>query len=105
MGGEEQRFEIQWQGLVIEVLYSPDWIKCFREIYGYGMTKIEVRAIQPERAPLPITETGFIVRYLRSDDIEAQGGPVALVQAWLDHEAQSPQWKKQAAEQRQLSLF
>ena len=42
MKQEPQRFEIHWQGLVIEARYCPDWIAgAFRDEYGYAMTKLE----------------------------------------------------------------
>lgn len=102
---ELQRFEIRWQGIDIEILYSPDWLNCFRETYHVALGHLEIRSLHPERAPLPITETGYRSRFDNPEDIDQAGGPEAFVRAWLEEAAQSPEWKSQQAEQRQLSLF
>jgi len=105
MKQEYQRFEIQWQGLAIEILYCADWLDSLREIYGYSLSHLQVRTIQPNRGPLPLTETGYFSHFDRPENIEARGGPDNFVRAWLDEAAQSPEWKKQQKNQRQLSLF
>lgn len=105
MTSEKQRFEFQWQGLGVEVLYCPNWFPFYEEIYGYPLAHLEIKTIQPEGAPLPITETGYLSHFMRADAIDAEGGPLAYARTWLDHAAQSPAWKEQQAGQRQYSLF
>lgn len=98
------RFELNWRGLVIEIRYCPDWLVCYRETYGYALAHLEVETIQAG-VPLPITETGYRSHFDRPDNIEAQGGPIAFVRAWLDHAAEDHAWKKWDGSQRQYSLF
>ena len=105
MEPEKQRFELNWRGLVIEIRYCPDWLVCYRKTYGYALAHLEVETIQPALVPLPITETGYRSHFDRPDNIEAQGGPIAFVLAWLDHDAEDPTWKKREGSQRQYSLF
>jgi hypothetical protein len=31
-------------------------------------------------------------------DVNAEGGPVAFVRTWLDHDSQAPQWKAERAQ-------
>lgn len=89
---------IQWQGMAVLIRHVPDWS-------GTGFDHLEIRTADPERAPLPITDTGYRSHFLPSAELAAYGGPLAFVAAWLDHEANSDQWKAQAANSKQLSLF
>ncbi len=67
---------------------------------------MEIRSIAPERAPLPIAETGYLSHFHAPDTIESLGGDVvAQVTAWLDQEAASPKWKMHEASLKQLTLF
>jgi len=88
-----------WQGIEIELIYKP------RE-YGGVIAHLEVQSIRPERAPLPITETGYKSHYHAVGTFEASEGTlVEQVAAWLDAEAKSNAWQRYVAESRQLSLF
>jgi hypothetical protein len=93
----QNRFELQWNGITIEVCFRPPWFPLYEQLYGYPLAHLEVTSIEPKRAPLPITETGFRSHFMRLDNIQAEGGPVAYVQRWLDYAAQSPKWKRQQA--------
>lgn len=64
-----------------------------------------VTSVAPERAKLPITETGYRSHFLSKGVVEAAGGPTACVTAWLDEAAKSKAWQRHEAESRQLSLF
>jgi len=69
------------------------------------MAHLECRTISPEKARLPITETGYRSHFTPAAIIEDGGGPVAFVQKWLDSEVQSPEWQDYLEEQKQPSLF
>lgn len=84
---------IQWQGMAIQIRHVAGW--------AAGYDHLEIRTIEPDRAKLPITETGYRSHFLPGWELEEQGGAVTFVTAWLEHAAQSTEW--QAA--RQLSLF
>jgi len=97
-------YEIQqtsWQGIPLSVSYCPERWTSFRAVYGYALAHLGVKA----PCPLPISDTGFRSAYVRADEVEAEGGPVAFVLAWLDHAAASPEWQAEQAQARQLSLF
>lgn len=92
-----------WQGLTIEALYTPNWSESYRTTYGYALAHLQISAAG--RVPLPISATGYRSHFDRADNIEAGGGAVAYVCAWLEHAAQSPAWLDAQAQARQLSLF
>jgi len=89
---EPERFEIIWRGIVIEIRYRPPFAHFYEE---HPIAYLEVTSIEPKRAPLPITKTGYVSRVVQGIHIEAEGGPVAYVQAWLEYEtAKSPKWRQ-----------
>lgn len=88
-----------WQGIEIEVVYAP--VK-----WGGVIAHLEVQSIQPPRAPLPITETGYRSHFHPCGTVEANGGDVvAQVIAWLDEEAAKPRWQRYLEASRQGELF
>jgi hypothetical protein len=91
---EPERFEITWRGIVIEILYRAPFVHFYEE---HPIAYLEIRSITPDRAPLPITKTGYVSRVVQGVYIEAKGGPVAYVEAWLEHKAKSGKWKQQKA--------
>ena len=93
-----QTYRFTWQGIEIEAIYEPNkW---------QVIAHLEIRSINPERAPLPITETGYKSHFHEIGTIEALGGDVvAQVIAWLDEEAEKPDWKTYVEASRQYTLF
>lgn len=88
-----------WQGIEIEAIYLP-------RRFGGVIAHLEIRSIVPERAPLPISATGYRSHFHPCGTIEANGGDVvAQVTAWLDEEAAKPEWLAYAAKSRQGELF
>ena len=97
----EEIHTLEWQDLVIEVRYQPNWT-------GEGEDTIahfDITCIHPERHPLPFTETGYRSHFLRPELVEEQGGPVAFVVAWLAEASKAREWKDFIRANRQLSLF
>lgn len=93
-----QTYHFQWEGIEIEAIYSP--------IKWGVIAHLEIRSIRPERAPLPITETGYKSHFHSCGTVEANGGDVvAQIIAWLDEEAAKPEWRAYAAKSRQGELF
>jgi hypothetical protein len=101
----KQIFPLHWNGIDIEVSYDPNWSPAYFEIYGEHMAHLECRTIVPEKARLPITETGYKSHFAPTSVFDNEGGPVAFIQKWLDSEAQSREWLDYLEEQRQPSLF
>ena len=98
MDQHPQVHRFTWKGIQIEVIYSP--------VRWGVIAHLEIRSIQPPRAPLPITETGYRSHFHPCGTVEANGGDVmAQVMAWLDEEAVKPEWLAYAAKSRQGELF
>jgi len=93
-----QTHRLTWQGIEIEVIYSP---------LAWGVTAhLEIQSIHPERAPLPITETGYRSHFHPCGTVEKNGGDVvAQVVAWLDEEAAKSEWRRYVETSRQGVLF
>lgn len=93
---------IVWRGITIEVRYEPCWLGSEGE---FSTAHLEVRAQMPDRAAIPITETGYRSHFANPGEIEDEGGPVAFVTAWLNEAAQSKGWKEKEDASRQYALF
>lgn len=100
-----QDFEFLWEGVRIEIRYTPSWADYYRRIYGHRLAHLEIQSIDPPDSPLPVTETGYRSHFTSPEEVEDAGGPVAFVQAILDEAARSPAWIEREAAARQLSLF
>jgi hypothetical protein len=62
---------------------------------------MEVVTIKPDRAPNPISETGYKSHFLPVNEIENAQELRQYVLAWLEHCAKKSRWQASA----QLSLF
>lgn len=97
-GTAPRRYRFQWNGIEIEARYWP--------LKWGAIAHLEIQSISPERAPLPITSTGYRSHFHQPGTVEAQGGDVvAQVIAWLDEEAAGADWKAHIEANRQGSLF
>jgi hypothetical protein len=94
---------ITWQGIEIEIRFARDWLRSSKT--AYPTAHIEVVAIKPPRAALPITETGYRSHFLTAENVDAAGGALAYVLDALNEAAKHPAWKAKTATQRQLTLF
>lgn len=93
-----QTYRFTWHGITIEATYTPrKW---------NAIAHLEIRSIAPDRAPLPVTSTGYRSYFHPMGTIEAHGGDVtAQVMAWLDEEAKRPEWQAHVARSKQGELF
>lgn len=81
---------IVWRGVQIEIAFTPE---------AFGMVDhIELRT--QNKAPLPVTETGYRSHFMGKGTVAHHGGAVVFVTTWLDHEAEGSGWGG-----AQLSLF
>lgn len=81
---------ITWRGVSIAITFTAD---------AFGVVDhIELRT--ENKAPLPVTETGYRSYFMGSGTVADHGGAVAFVIVWLDHEAERIGWPG-----AQLSLF
>jgi len=96
-------YDIVWAGIAIRVSFERNWLGSPPS--EFHPSHLQIKAVSPERAPLPITETGYLSHFVAAEDIDAAGGPVSYALAWLDEAAKSPEWRKAVAASKQLSLF
>ncbi len=95
---------LDWQGILVSVSYEPDWLG-LAKLGDVSNAHLEIQALSPERAMLPITDTDYRSQFLSARLVEQAGGAVAYARAWLDEAAKAPAWKKREESSRQLSLF
>ena len=81
----------------IEATYTP--------LKWNVVAHLEIRSIKPDRAPLPITETGYRSHFHEPGTVEAHGGDVVAVVAWPDEEAETKAWMLYVETNTQYSLF
>ena len=93
-----------WREIQIELKVSAPY-PYYRKIYGHDMCHIEVRSIEPERAPLPISDTGYRSIWLQEPLLDEFGGALSYVTEFLEHESKSKQWEQQPEAGRQYQLF
>ena len=98
--GKPQQLKATWRGIALRIRFQPQFLSGALET-----AHLEVWSVAPEKEPLPITETGYRSHFVRRQNIEDLGGPVAYVLGWLEAEAKSPTWKAADFARRQLSLF
>ena len=88
---------ITWEGIALQVKWCPVWC----ELTGIGHLQIA----SEDGSALPMTETGYRSHFVHGEHVEALGGPVSYVLAWLDEAAQGPAWREARARRDQLDLF
>lgn len=95
---EPQTFHLLWQGIEIEIVFTPRrWSV---------IDHLDIRSVRPERAPLPITGTGYLSHFMQLGTVEAQGGDVeAQVLSWLNEAAIDREWLSYVESRRQGELF
>jgi len=86
---EPERYETTWRGIAIEIRYRPPFAHFYLK---HPIAYLEVSSIEPKKAPLPISDTGYKSLVVEGVRVEAAGGPVRFVVAWLDREAKSSHW-------------
>lgn len=96
---------MEWRGRTLEVCYVADWLGRGEAGSAFAAAHLEIRTISPERAPLPVTETGYRSHFLEPGIVEDAGGPAAYVTAWLNAEAKGRSWATIEARFDQLDLF
>lgn len=94
-----------WNGILIDVSYEANWLNMRERPGQYDVAHLRIESVAPERAPLPITETGSKSHFTSPVTVESFGGPVAFVEAWLDEEGQKPAWRAREQQSRQFALF
>lgn len=96
---------IEWEGITIEIAYERNWLNINNPEHEIAQAHFDIRSINPGRACLPFTETGYRSHFVHPSEVEAMGGPAEYVMAWLEEASHSEQWREFAAAGQQLSLF
>lgn len=107
LGGKPPRktsTEILWRNpatndpIKIRITHARDYL-------SLGRDHIEVQSIAPDKAPLPITGTGYRSHLLSPAELVQAGGAVPFVTSWLDQEAKAKNWTRAAQARAQGDLF
>lgn len=72
-----EEFQIDWRGQGITVRWCPQWL---------GGVTAHLEIVTQDRQAHPISETGYRSHFCSRELVEAAGGPVAFVTAWLGRE-------------------
>ena len=98
------RYEIDWKNPVtsetvrLRITHARDYL-------SQGTDHLEIQSIKPDKAPLPITATGYLSHFIAPLDLINAGGPVTFVTAWIEREASGKAWTKTATAKAQGDLF
>lgn len=95
-----QIHKVTWEGIEIEARYTP-------QKFGGVIAHLELEAINPPRARLPMTETGYRSHFHPIGTIESDcnSDVVACVHEWLNQEAKSKKWQDYMEDSKQFTLF
>lgn len=85
-----EKHTIVWRGVQIEITFTPD---------SFGIVD-HIELHTQNKTPLPVTDTGYRSYFMDKGTVAHNGGAVAFVTTWLDHEAERTGWRG-----AQLSLF
>ena len=91
-----ERFAFIWQGIEISLKWEPEYS------LGY-IAHLEIESKHNER--IPITETGYKAHFCPREIVEAYSNPVDYVQAWMEQEAEKPEWQTYLKTKNIQSLF
>jgi hypothetical protein len=94
-----------WRGITVSISYAANWLNSAKNNPDFATSHLEIKAISPKEARLPISGTGFLSHFLAPGTVEEAGSPTAFVRAWLDEAAASRAWRRYENEIRQLSLY
>jgi len=86
---------LDWRRILIQITFEKQRF----------VDHIQIETLEPFRAPLPITETGYRSHFLSKDVIERACGPDTYVLDWLEFAATRQGWIEQEAAIRQYALI
>ncbi len=98
------RHEIDWvnpvtgQTVRIRIIHA-------REYLFASSDHLQIESIAPEKAPLPITGTGYLSHFISPIALADAGGAISFVTAWIEWETKGKAWTKAAATKAQGDLF
>ena len=95
-----QTYKLTWQGINIEARYDPEYCK---DVVAH----LELESINPPRAQLPMTQTGYRSHFHPIGMIEAKygGDIIAVVTNWLKNKTKPETWRAQIDNAKQQKHF
>ena len=97
---QNQVFTIQFDYLTLEIRYSP------KPFDAVDIEHYEIITLKPERAPHPMSETGYKSLFIHPQWTKQFNGDARdFIDFALEEAAKKPAWKDIQANARQLSLF
>jgi hypothetical protein len=91
-------YAFRWREYTLRVVHTPDVVNC-------GWSHLEVETIDPVGAPLPLGLASRFVHEIEEEDLQAAGGPVSFLTAWLEREAIGKGYAEAMFRWRQGRLF
>lgn len=86
---------LDWRGIIVHITLE-------RQAH---VDHLQIETLDPQRAPIPVSETGYLSRFVGKDVFPPETDPAAYVQDWLDQAATGKGWIEQEAAIRQYVLF
>lgn len=86
---------LDWHGFLIQVTFEPQRF----------VDHIQIETLEPQRAPLPITETGYRSHFILKGAVEELGSPADYFLAWLDATCKTKGWHRIEEKARQYELL
>ena len=81
MSRRTERYRFDWNGILLEVIYEPQWLP--PAILGEDVAHLKVRSIYPTDVPLPFAKHGCFSSTVLASTVAAAGGPVNYVDVML----------------------
>lgn len=97
------RHEIVWANpnggeVKLRITHERDYLESVTD-------HLTIESIAPEKAPFPLTETGYRSHFISAAELQEAGGAKSYVTAWLEQESRSEKWRRKDQASRQGSLF
>jgi hypothetical protein len=94
-----------WNDVTILVSFEPDWLGLGAAGLDDPYAHLELQALDPPGAPLPMGDNGYWSEFMDCGCTEEAGGPVAVAEALLNEFADTVSWRAAWARWEQRDLF
>lgn len=94
-----------WDNIKLAVRFHPDRFPVANQEIDDPMAHLEIHVLEPEKAILPITDTGYKSHFAPKSAILSHGSPAGFVKEWLKAQSQTKLWQSHLERTRQGELF
>jgi hypothetical protein len=94
-----------WNGITVLVSFEPDWLGLSAAGFEDPCSHLELQVLEPQGAPLPVTDTGYWSEFLDFGEAEEAGGAKSIAVSLLDEFAETQTWRVRWAKWEQRDLF